>query len=85
MNGHDLHSLRAVAKALGVPLRKVRTWADAGTLDTLQPQRHAERLVSTAELRRFERLGYRVAWDVLERATSATSATSENVPTEGIA
>ena len=81
---HGLHSLRAVAEALGVPLRKVRTWADTGTLDTLQPQRHAERLVPTAELKRFERMGYRIDWDALERATSATSATSENLHSEGI-
>jgi hypothetical protein len=65
---HALHPLRAVADALGVAHRRVRSWADAGTLDTLQPARNAERLVSTAELRRFERLGYRVNWDALAPA-----------------
>ena len=65
---HSLHTLRTVAEALGVPHRTVRSWADTGSLDTLQPARNAERLVSTAELRRFERLGYRVNWDVLAPA-----------------
>lgn len=83
-NPHGLHSLRVVAEALGVPHRTVRSWADAGSLDTLQHTRHAERLVTTAELRRFERLGFRVRWEALEAATSATSATSVTLSNEGI-
>ena len=79
---HSLHTLRTVAEVLGVPHRTVRSWADAGSLDTLQPARHAERLVTTAELRRFERLGYRVNWNALEPAMSATPADSANPVTD---
>jgi hypothetical protein len=75
INEGDLLTLREVADALGVTHRRVRSWADAGTLDTLQPQRHAERLVPAGELRRFERMGYRVRWAAIS-ATSADSATS---------
>ena len=68
---HALHPLRAVADALGVPHRTVRWWADSGKLDTLQPERYMERLVPTSELKRFERLGYRIRWDALELAEMA--------------
>lgn len=70
----DLHSLRAVAAALGLTPRRVRSWADRGTLDTLQPARNAERLVATSELRRFERMGYRVTWNALTDAPRAARA-----------
>ena len=68
---HALHPLRAVADALGVPHRTVRWWADSGKLDTLQPERYMERLVPTSELKRFERLGYRIRWAALEPPTPA--------------
>jgi hypothetical protein len=70
----DLHSLRAVAAALGLPHRTVRSWAERGTLDTLQPGRNAERLVPTSELRRLERVGYRVSWAALGAADAADAA-----------
>ena len=68
---HALHPLRAVADALGVTHRRVRGWADAGTIDTLQPRRGAERLVPGSELRRLEAIGYRVRWAALEPPTPA--------------
>jgi hypothetical protein len=73
INEGDLLTLRAVAEALGVPHRRVRSWADAGTLDTLQPGRGAERLVPESEVRRLERAGYRVSWAAL-RAHPADAA-----------
>ena len=84
---HALHPLRAVADALGVAHRRVRSWADTGALDTLQHQRGAERLVPVAELLRFERLGYRVNWAALEpadAAIAADSADSANAVTDAI-
>ena len=68
---HALHPLRTVADALGVTHRRVRSWADRGTIDTLQHQRGAERLVPGSEVRRFERMGYRVNWAALEPPTPA--------------
>jgi predicted transcriptional regulator of viral defense system len=79
INEHDLLTLRQVADALGLPHRTIRGWADRGALDTLQPQRYAERLVPAGELRRLERTGYRVLWaavaDEAIRAGSVTDAT----------
>ena len=76
----ELLSLREVADALGLPHRRIRSWADAGTLDTVQHVRHCERMVLGSELLRLARLGYRVRWP----ATSATSATSETLSNEGL-
>jgi len=74
INDHDLLTLREFANALGITLRRARSWADAGAIGTLQPQRHAERLVPAVELLRFERMGYRVR----PAAISATSSPSAN-------
>ena len=74
MNPDDLHSLRAVAAALGLSHRRVRSWADRGTLDTLQPGRCAERLVPSAEVRRLERVGFRVDWPALAAFDAADAA-----------
>ena len=85
MNEHSLHSLRAVAAALGLGARRVRSWADRGTLDTAQPGRCAERLVPTAEVRRLERAGFRINWTALAAAdtadaTDAVSGVSHDPP-----
>lgn len=72
-----LYTLRQVAGALSVTLRRVRSWADSGSLTTLQPQRNAERLVAATELLRWERtLGYRVDWEQLDAADAAHAADS---------
>lgn len=76
-----LHTLRQVAAALGVPLRTVRSWAETGVIDTLQPVRNMRRMVSADEVQRLERLGYRVNWRHLEEpddtAEPADSADSD--------
>jgi len=77
-----MHSLRAVARALRLEHRTVRSWADSGALNYVQPMPHMQRLVPNDELRRLERKGFRVDWraladdDDLAPATSATSADS---------
>lgn len=64
------YRLRDVARATGLPLRRVRSWVDAGVVDVLQPLPHMERLVSREELQRLGRdVGLRVDWEWLSRDT----------------
>ena len=76
----ELFTLREAADALGLTHRRIRSWADAGTLDTVQHVRHCERMVLGSELLRLARLGYRVRWP----ADPADPATSETLSNEGL-
>jgi len=81
ISDHDLVTLRQVAAALGVSYSRVRSWADRGNLEYLQPSRNVERLVPVSELRRLEREGFRVNWSA---AISAIASSPETLSNEGI-
>lgn len=72
----SLYSLRQVARATGLDLRKVRHWADHDVINYVQPRRNMERLVTRDELQRLEsEVGLRIEWKKLDdSATSADSA-----------
>jgi hypothetical protein len=81
ISDHELLTLRQIAAALGVAHSRVRSWADRGNLDVLQPSRNVERLVPVSELRRLEREGFRVNWAA---AISAIDASPETLSNEGL-
>jgi predicted site-specific integrase-resolvase len=53
------------ADALGVNVRTVRTWADAGRLKTLPTFRKCTRYIRAEELARLEAEGWPVRWEKL--------------------
>lgn len=67
MNPHELYTVRQVAQALGMPLRRVRSWVETGAIDATSPTRHCLRLIPARELRRLElERGFFVDWTQLD-------------------
>lgn len=83
MNPHELYTLREVAIALRLPLKRIRRWADTGRLDTLQNGRQSLRLVPASELERLNREGFYVDWSALEDLARGQNVQLRQQPAPG--
>ena len=57
--------LSTLARAVGLPERTIRTWADSGRLRTWRHPDGGPRYVTSEELQRLEAGGVPLDWDVL--------------------
>lgn len=84
MNPNELFTLREVAALLGMPLRRVRGWADMGRLDYINDVDGKLRLVPASEIQRLQDRGFFVDWTAIEPADMADSATSAKPVPDGL-
>lgn len=84
MNPNELFTLREVAALLGMPLRRVRGWADMGRLDYINDVDGKLRLVPASEIQRLQDRGFFVDWTALDSADMADSADKAKPVPDGL-